>query len=443
MAGGTGSGKSSLLRALTGTLRELQGGHVSGRLDVRLEDGSAPRIGYLPQDPLDGLLGFDASTEFRLRLQADGWAHREAAVEAGQRLRALGYEAKEEVPLGSLSGGERKRLALRANRVHEPHLLLLDEPLNHLDAHWRSELLEDVLAASGSGLVIVADHEVDRWLPVAKQVLVLRGGSLYWEGEPAAFERVRDEFPELLSRDRAARFVSPPRHHGPSILRAVGLRAGRGHPLFRELSIELPAGLHAIVGPNGSGKTTLLQVLAGLRAPDEGRVLLGPTDLKDLTASERAHRIGVLFEQPGRHFFLPRLREEIEYQPRNAGRTPFEAETLARRAAERFHATALLELDPGSLSGGQQERAGLACLEAAAAAVLVLDEPTQGLDANGWDDLVDFIERHRQDACIVVATHDDALITLADTVHLIEEGQLRPVRLGTANAMVEVVLRRS
>jgi energy-coupling factor transport system ATP-binding protein len=441
LAGASGSGKSSLLKALTGTLQEFQGGHTEGRIEHRLDDRPhRVRIGYAPQDPIDGLLGHDPDTEFRLRLMAAGWSGDAAAAEATRRLHDILLQGREHVPVAQLSGGERKRLALRAALVHEPHVLLLDEPLNQVDDAWRPLLLEDVLAAAEKSLVVVSTHDVDDWRPICREIVVLKEGRVAWQGDPTVFQNIRGRFPEIREPTPDPHYPMPIKGDGERLV-AQDLAAHKGRPLFRDVSLRLGNGIHAITGPNGSGKTTLLRILGGLEKPAEGRVRFGTHEMDALRPAERARFTAVHLEQPSRIFFLPTVEEELRFQPANAGVAPIEQETRARLAANRFRLESLLQRHPVALSGGEQERVALGCIDAAQPELILLDEPSQGLDGHGWNDLLDFLERWRRQACVLLCTHEKDLIRIADTVHRIEDARLQPVRIGSQSAIVGVVRR--
>lgn len=422
MTGRSGAGKSSLLKALTGTLREFQGGDVRGTVRIDAAGEHSATVGFVPQDARDAFLAHDPLTEFQLRLQTHGWKYRAAREEAMRLLGACAFQRRARVPIHRLSAGERRRLALFAARLHRPGILLLDEPLNHLDHDWRNAVINDICGVAEKALVIVATHEVDPWLPVANaQVHVENGVAATETGTPSSKE---DDWNR-----------GPARQDGEALV-VSGLADAQA--LFENVNLRLGNGLHAIAGPNGSGKSTLLRILGGLERPKTGRVVFGSHDLHSLPPPDlarfRAHHI----EEPRETFFMEKGVDEIRFQPRNAGFPKDEVNDRALRAADTFALGALVERHPLSLSGGEQERVALACTHAARAKLVLLDEPTHGLDPQGRASLLRFLSETSKSACIVLATHDERLMKISDTVHRFEDQQLQQVRGTGSRPIVEV-----
>ncbi len=422
LTGASAAGKSSLLKALTGTLREFQGGDVRGTVEAQDAGGKDAKIGFVPQDARDAFLAHDPVTEFQLRLQAHGWKYRGAREEALRLLAQIHLDGRARVPVHRLSAGERRRLALFAARIHGPSLLLLDEPLNHLDAAWRNVVINDISGFAEKALVVVATHEPEPWHPIATLQLHVADGEIC-NTKPGA-----GPAPAEWRRPQAQ----------PANARLVALNLADARGLIEHATLRLGTGLHAIAGLNGSGKSTLLRILGGLERPRTGTVTFDDAPVHEMSppglARFRAHHI----EEPRETFFMERSRDEICFQPTNAGFSREETERRTTAAAAEFGIDSLLDRHPLSLSGGEQERVALACTSAARADLLLLDEPTHGLDEKGRADLLSFLRRSAQQACVVLATHDDALIDGCDTVHRIEHGHLRLERDQTIQPIVEV-----
>lgn len=422
LTGASGAGKSSVLKALTGTLREFQGGDVRGTVDAFDEAGKDAKIGFVPQDARDAFLAHDPLTEFQLRLQAHGWKYHGARDEALRLLTKIQLDVRARVPVYRLSAGERRRLALFASRVHGPTILLLDEPLNHLDAAWRNIVINDISGFAEKALVVVATHEPEPWQPIATRELHVTEGEVH--ATKTRTERSTPGWRTPRAPAAARRLV------------AAGLADARS--LIEGGALQLGNGLHAIAGPNGSGKSTLLRILGGLEESRTGNVTFDGVSIGGQSppalARFRAHHI----EEPREIFFMERSRDEIRFQPTNAGFSNEETERRTAAAATEFGIEPLLDRHPLSLSGGEQERMALACTSAARADLLLLDEPTHGLDDRGRADLLCFLRTSADRACVVLATHDESLIDGCDTVHRIENGRLRLERDQPSQHVVEV-----
>ena len=395
---------------------------MQGTVDFEHDTGRPPRIGFVPQDARDSFLAHDPLTELQLRLQAHGWKYRGARDEAMRLLDECDLRARARVPIHRLSAGERRRLALFASRVHRPSLVLLDEPLNHLDDAWRSTLINDVSALAEKALVIVATHEPEPWLPAATQQVRVENG------EARTSQRASTARVEAWNR-------GPLLRAGPEL---VVSQLADARKLFAGAGLRLGTGLHAVAGPNGSGKSTLLRILGGLETPAAGRVVFDGRDVHQLPPSTlarfRAHHI----EEPRETFFLDTGAQEIRFQPRNAGFSDAESDERGVAAADAFGLGTIVDRHPLSLSGGEQERVALACTHATRANLVLLDEPTHGLDERGRASLLGFLADVSNRACVVLATHDERLLAMSDTVHRFESGRLVPVRGPDAKPLVEV-----
>lgn len=424
--GATGSGKTTLLRSATHDPGLEDAGTLGGRVDVEAaSSGDGPSAGFLPQSALDGFLGFDPETEFVLRERAQGAPLARARLSADERLAGIGLVDRRRVPIERLSGGERKRLALAAARVGRPPILLLDEPLNHLDSDWKQRLTRDIAQAAAASLTLLATHEPDPLLPAARRVLVLREGRVAFDGTPDEFEAGRREFPELEIPSLPHRPAPAP--EGPPLIELDDASITMGDRLLLgRASLRLGQGIHAIRGPNGSGKTTLLRTLMGLHPLASGSVRVAGQDPTRIGTARLSQWAAYHPEEPALMFFAPTLDEELRFGPGHQPAASCDVSARVREARSDFDLDEFAARSPLSLSGGQQERAALACLAAARTPVVLLDEPTHGLDGRARSFLHAFLHRVAARGCALIATHDPLLLGSADTVHDLRDGGLVP-----------------
>lgn len=198
-------------------------------------------------------------------------------------------------------------------------------------------------------------------------------------------------------------------------------------PVLGGVSLTVPRGeFLALVGANGSGKTTLVKHLNGLLRPRRGQVRVSGQDTAPRTVGELAREVGYLFQHPEQQIFSPTVREEVAFGPRNLGLPPAEIKARVENALIRFDLGAVADRPPSILSYGLRRRVTLASLMAMDPPVLVLDEPTVGLDALGRRETFDWLsELHDQGRTILLVTHDMALAAeYADRVVALSQGQI-------------------
>ena len=425
VTGASGAGKSTLLRAVAGLL-EPEGTELTGELTV---DGRPPRegrelLGVLAQDPDSQLVMTRAGDDVAFGLENAGVPAGQIWPRVDDALAAVGFPHDCDRPTQALSGGEKQRLVLAGALVRRPGLLLLDEPTAQLDpAGARLVRAAVARATADRGVtVLVVDHDPGPWLPLVDRVVEVTPDGVVEHG------------PGWRPAPRAGGLTLPAGADGPVLLaadRAGWTYRGATTPALAPVDAELRAGRAlAVTGRNGSGKSTLALLLAGLRAPTTGRVEasaeLAAGVRKSLRAPHRwragelVTRIGTVFQQPEHTFLTGRLRDELALGPLRSGAAAPAARALADELLERLGLAAFADVNPFTLSGGQQRRLSVATALATSPRVLVLDEPTFGQDAATWRELVTLLAERRAAGCAVaVVTHD------ADLVDVLADEELR------------------
>jgi ATP-binding cassette subfamily F protein uup len=437
VVGLNGAGKSTLLRLLT-RVEEPDDGRVTHRRDLR--------VAWLPQN-----LQLDAAATVRDVVLGTAWldegfgAEHEWAGDAGVRaiLDGLGmpYLGLDQ-PVGPMSGGERRRVALAALLVRGSDLLILDEPTNHLDVAGVDWLARHLLTRRGALVVVTHDRWfldavcTTTWEVADRTVRAYEGGFAAWTLARAERERqaavtearrqnlLRKEIAWLRrgppARTSKPRFrieaanaliadVPPPRDSvslqrlatarlGKQVydLTDVTLRAGE-KLILDDLTWQIgPGDRIAIVGANGAGKTTLLRMLAGVREPESGSVVVGSTVRPAFLSQELAELPNGL-----------RVLEAVEEVARRV--VLGDRELAASQLAELFGFDDRRLWTPvGDLSGGERRRLQLLRLLAAEPNVLLFDEPTNDLDTDTLAALEDLLDSWP--GTVIVASHDRYLI---------------------------------
>jgi cobalt transport protein ATP-binding subunit len=198
-------------------------------------------------------------------------------------------------------------------------------------------------------------------------------------------------------------------------------------PVLRGIDLHVPRGQFvALVGANGSGKTTLVKHFNGLLRPRQGEVRVTGQAAAPLSIGELARRVGFLFQHPEQQIFAGTVLEEVAFGPRNLGLPPQEVEARVEAALARFDLTSVADRPPAILGYGTRRRVTLASLAAMDPPLLVLDEPTVGLDAAGLRETFEWIEElHGAGRTIVLVSHDMSLVArYAGRIVVLHEGQV-------------------
>ncbi len=462
LAGPSGSGKSTLLRCLNGLVPHFSGGRFGGRVLVAGHDTRttpprvlAAEVGFVFQDPEAQFVTTRIDDEIAFGMEQLGVAPVEMRRRVDEILALLGIEALRCRDVSTLSGGERQKVAIAAALAPRPNILALDEPTSQLDP-WSAE---EVLAAVAKlhrdqGLTtVLAEHRLSRVVALTDRIRLLGtrghavadgppaavlplldraaqpqiaalGAALGWEPLPLSVEDAREWVAEdrRLGRIPAEPSPDPPGRGGPLAIEVGGLVAGHGRTaVLRGVDLAArPGELVALMGRNGSGKTTLLRTLLGFQAAERGRVAVAGRDVARARPADLAGRVGYVPQNPSAILFAETLRDELAFTLRFHPNGHRPEETLAEVglgwAAARH---------PRDLSGGERERAALAAILVGNPAVLLLDEPTRGMDAASKLAMVEALRRRCRDgATVVMATHDVELATAATRVIVLDEGRI-------------------
>ena len=424
VAGGSGGGKSTLLRLLNGLVPQFHGGRISGSAQV---DGLDPirtpiprlarRVGLVFQDVETQSVYGTVEREIAFGLENASMARAEMHARVDEVLAALSIAHLRGRRLTTLSGGERQRVQLAAVLALRPRIVALDEPTSQLDPEGAEALLAACRdLACDDRAIVVAEHRLETLLPAADRLLAVDAGRVSPTTRVAIMEAAGGAAGEWRHRPGPAGEIawelrevaaSPAGLGAPAILEGVSLAGGAGEVV-------------ALVGPNGSGKTTLLRTLAGLLPPLAG------------TVRRPAGRTAYLPQNPGALLHLPTVRAEVELTLRRTGsaaaggwRGAATPPAAADAILAAFGLAGLHDRYPRDLSSGERQRAALAATLAGAPALALLDEPTRGMDAAARRSLAAAV-RALTDAgsSVVIATHDAELVAaLADRTVVIGDGR--------------------
>lgn len=212
------------------------------------------------------------------------------------------------------------------------------------------------------------------------------------------------------------------------------LTYGAGTPFKRtalkNCSLKIEQGEYvAVIGHTGSGKSTLVQLLNGLLKPDSGKILLEGKDIwaKPKEIKKVRFKVGMVFQFPEYQLFAETVRQDIAYGPTNQGYNDNEINAIVEDTARLVGITQLLDKSPFDLSGGEKRRAAIAGVMAMAPKVLILDEPTAGLDPKGREIILDLVDKYREEtgASIILVSHSmEDVAARAERVIVLNDGSL-------------------
>ena len=477
LLGPSEAGKSTLALCLQGLIPRMIRGEFRGSVEVaggattacRPRD-LAGRVGILFQDFEAQLFSTRVDQEVAFGPENLALPREELRRRVERSLGLVGLSGLAARDPATLSGGQKQLLALAAVLALEPQLLVLDEPTTDLDPLAVEELLAtlDRLGREQDLTVILLGEDL-RLARHCTRVVLLEQGRVVADGLPETvlrqvdlFRRLGLQAPELpaLFHDlgqvdlpltlpeaeaQARRWgwdrkpleeieheapSTPPPRRGRGLgggeldaasevlaLRRVTFAFPEAKPIFSDFSLSFRRGeLTAILGPNGSGKTTLVKLLRGLLTPQAGEAWVSP----------EVQRLGFVFQNPDYQLFAQEVWEEVAFGPRQLG---LDLEEVARRvdtSLARVHLTARAGDDPFSLTKGQRQRLAVAGVLALAPQVIILDEPTTGLDFREQQDLLGLVaELHAQGHTIIMVTHSMwAAAAYAHRVIVLDRGRV-------------------
>ena len=464
VVGETGTGKSTLLRAINGLVPHFSGGVLAGTVTVdgRTTKDNRPRdladvVGFVGQNPLATFVTETVEDELAYTMENLGIPSDAMRRRVEDAVDLLGLQDLRDRSLRALSGGQQQRVAIGAVLTASPRLLVLDEPTSALDPAAAEEVLSTLARlVHDLGLtVVMAEHRLERVVPFADRIVLVPGdGAPLVEGPPELIMRSSSVAPPLVELGRlvdweplplsvrdARRRAAPLRERlalmtPPTPRITPGTTGGDAAAVTRKLSVTYGpvvaldgvdlsvsrSEVLVLMGRNGSGKSTLLNTLSGARQPTRGTVIVDGEDPRSFRSAELVRHVGLVPQDPG----LLLYGENVEAECRTADKVSALDEGTTFGTLERVLPGMPRHRHPRDLSEGQRLALALAIVFAPAPALLLLDEPTRGLDYPSKDRLIAVLRELAEDGhAVVLATHDVELAArVADRAVVLADGQV-------------------
>ena len=467
LCGRSGSGKTTLLRHLKTVL--TPNGKRSGEvlfcgtpLAQVSERDQAAKIGFVMQNPDDQIVTDKVWHELAFGLESLGCDQTTMRTRVAEMACYFGIQDWFHRDVAALSGGQKQLLNLASIMAMQPEVLILDEPTSQLDPIAASDFLNTVrkINTELGTTVIITEHRLEDIFPYADRAVVMDGGKIIADDAPAnvgqlLFEQKNPMFAAMptpvrvfygagctgespltvrqgrnwLSREfpavpkiKAEPALSPTEVENPALsLKELWFRYEKdGRDILRGVSAEIPAGeIYAILGGNGAGKSTTLKAVCGICRPYRGKIRLFGKPMEKYSTKELFRGcIAMLPQDPKSLFVKKTVREDLAEMTADADKIA--------RTAELCQITPLLESHPYDLSGGEQQRAALAKVLLTEPKLLLLDEPTKGIDSFFKETFASILaDLKKQGITIVMVSHDvEFCARYADRVSMFFDGQI-------------------
>ena len=456
VAGASGSGKSTFLRSLNGLVPHFTGGEISGKIDVFGKDPislgperMARWVSFVSQEPETQFIYNRVDDEIAFALEHAGLSRDEMQSRVTTACQFLGLDGMLSRRISTISGGEKQRVALASALVTQPQLLILDEPTSQLDPQGADEILRYILdlKARLDLTILISEHRLERVLPYVDRMITLPGDGSVQIGTPedilpqmklvppliqisktlglSPLPVKPEDFPKDILIQADKKPVSVKTSKPAQALEISGLSVHiNGHQILDNISFAIHQGqVLAMMGPNGAGKTTLLRAIIGL-VPSQGSRWVMQKNIADHSLNAIIQQIAYLPQNPNDLLFSDTVMDELKVTLAN--------HTLEMSSEELLDHLSELGLDtlasayPRDLSVGERQRVALAAITIYNPPIILLDEPTRGLDYENKQNLVELLKiwKNRGKAILVV-THDvEFAALLADSVIILGEGQV-------------------
>ncbi len=459
LMGRSGAGKSTLCRCLNGIIPNFQKGDMDGEIKIFGESIKgkkvfeiAQNVGLVFQDFESQLFSTNVELEVAFCPENLAIPREEIAVRVKSALQIVGLTGFEKRQPYSLSGGEKQRLAIASVLSGKPKILILDEPTTDLDPKGRYDVLRTIRNLVEENMsVLIVEHEVEDIID-ADRVIILDKGKVVISGKTRdiitdvqllenhgirppqiaklfrevfnyndiipitaeeGYEIYNQKLDSLISENTYKKILNiddqRKNSYGDVIINVKNLRYSyyESEEVLNGIDLEIRQGeFVAIIGQNGSGKTTLAKHFNGLLKPIDGEVFCSGKDTRKMSISELGKIVGYVFQNPDHQIFASSVKEELSFGPKNFNFSSQEISENISQALKAVHLEGYEDFDPFLLTKGERQRVAVASILACKPKVLILDEPTTGLDYLQQKSMMELLRSlNNSGHTIVIITH--------------------------------------
>jgi len=472
LLGPTGCGKTTLFQVLAGIIPAATGGRIRGRVLIdgsdilRDDDKKRGVVGLILQDPEVQMTSLYVEDEVAFGPENLCLLEETIHDRVDEALQYARLDHLRKALIYPLSGGQKQRVAIAAGLAMRPRVLLMDGPTTNLDPAGAGEVLQLITRLRETGeteAVLIAANKIDALLPLATRIIVMDGGRIIFDASPEevvldhidllheigvfipelALITARLNAPEYARRgkslpglprevNQAIEMLRPLHLDMPALPDATPVTSEPvieldnvhfgydGREVLRGLSLTVHRGESlAIVGQNGSGKTTMVKLIAGLRTPQAGAIRVGG---KLTQEASPLGRVGYVFQYPVHQFVAQTVEEELAFSLRRLELADGESARMVDETLELFGLTDKRLQPPYILSMGEKRWLSVATMTIMRPEILILDEPTTGLDRRSTDALMRLLDA-------MVRDHGITLIQVSHDMEQIAEFSSRVVAL--------------
>lgn len=480
LCGASGSGKTTLMRHLKSVLTPH--GTRSGRIlfegspleEVSLRDQSS-RIGFVMQNPDNQIVTDKVWHELAFGLESLGCDQKTMRIRVAEMASYFGIQGWFHRDVAELSGGQKQLLNLASIMAMQPSVLILDEPTSQLDPIAASDFLNTVRKINRElgTTVILSEHRLEEVFPSSDRVVVLDGGRIIAADTPSEIGRILSGMNHVMTAglpspiriyqgvgdlskpspltvregrkwlddelknvdlkvtklEDAKEYEEPEPEDAAVTLKEVWFRYEKDSPdVLKGVNLSVPRGsIFAVVGGNGTGKSTMMKTICGILKPYRGKVLINGRKIGSYKSSELFRdNLAMLPQDPQSLFVKKTVEEDLLEMLEGLSGTDEEKEALVNEVAEECEITDFLRSHPYDLSGGEQQRAALAKVLLCRPKILLLDEPTKGIDNFYKRKLSGILGRMRSKGrTVIIVTHDvEFCAETADSVSMFFDGSV-------------------